>query len=148
MIMAVTDQQVAALRAQLANQPDEHKRLFRQLDWAAEGVPYSALIDAGFFEAVDRRFANGTTTTAAVTAYVGAVRSRLGSAADAVDPEAAERLILKVLGHGSVADLDANVAFSAKQLLLAALIADEDLDDAGLDEFMTSARMMADQWLT
>ena len=147
MIMAVTNQQVAALRAQLANQPDEHKRLFRQLDWATEGVPYSALIDAGFFEAVDRRFANGT-TTAAVTAYVGAVRSRLGSAADAVNPEAAERLILKVLGHGSVADLDAKVAFSAKQLLLAALIADEDLDDAGLDEFMASSRMVADQWLT
>ena len=63
-------------------------------------------------------------------------------------PEAAERLILKVLGHGSVAGLDAKVAFSAKQLLLAALIADEDLDDARLDEFMVSARTLADQWLS
>lgn len=83
-----------------------------------------------------------------MTEYVGAVRSRLGSASDAIDPEAAERLILKVLGHGSVSDLDDKVAFSAKQLLLAALIADENLDDAGLDEFMASARTLADQWLT
>jgi hypothetical protein len=147
MIMAVTDQQLAVLRAQLANHPGEHKRLFRQLDWTTDGVPYSALIDAGFFEAVDRRFTDGT-SIAAVTEYVGAVRSRLGSAADAIDPEAAERLILKVLGHGSVADLDAKVAFSAKQLLLAALIADEGLDDAGLDSFMASARTLADQWLS
>jgi hypothetical protein len=34
------------------------------------------------------------------------------------------------------------------QLLLAALIADEGLDDAGLDSFMASARTLADQWLS
>ena len=32
--------------------------------------------------------------------------------------------------------------------VLAALIADEGLDDAGLDSFMASARALADQWLS
>jgi hypothetical protein len=144
--MAVTDQQAATLRAQLANQPDEHKRLFRQLDWSTEGIPYTTLMDAGFFKAVDRRFANGV-TTGDVVEYVGDVRARLGAAGDRVDPQAAERLILKVLGRGSVADLDAKTAFTAKQFLLIALVADEHLDDAGLDEFMGEARKLADQWL-
>jgi hypothetical protein len=146
MIMAVTDKQAAVLRAQLANKLDEHKQLFRQLDWPTEGVPYTTLIDAGFFEAVDRRFGTGS-TPADVIAYVGDVRARLGDAADAIDPSAAERLILKILGQGSASDLDAKVAFTAKQFLLAALIADEQLDDAGLDEFLAQARKLADQWL-
>ena len=58
-----------------------------------------------------------------------------------------ERVILKVLGQGSVADLDAKVAFTAKQFLLAALVADEQLDDAALDEFLAETRKLADQWL-
>lgn len=144
--MPVTDKQVAVLRAQLANQPDEHKRLFRQLDWPAEGAAYKTLIDAGFFKAVDRRF-GASSTTGDVIEFVGDVRSRLGAAADKLDPQAAERLIGKVLGRGSVADLDANVTVTAEQFVLAALIADEQLDDTGLDAFMTQARKLADQWL-
>jgi len=53
----------------------------------------------------------------------------------------------KVLGHTSVADLDAKAAFAAKQYLLAELIADQHLDDAGLDTFLAQAREFADQWL-
>jgi hypothetical protein len=144
--MTVTDRQVATLRAQLAGQLDEHKELFRQLDWSAEGTAYTALIDAGFFKATDRRFAEGA-TAADVIEYVGDVRSRFDEAAEAIDPNTAERLILKVLGRGSVADLDAQAAFRARHFLLAALIADEQLDDTGLDEFLAQARKLADQWL-
>jgi hypothetical protein len=145
--MAVTDQQVATLRGQLAGQADEHKRLLRQLDWSTEGVPYAALVDAAFFKAVDRRFRQGT-TTADIVEYVGDVRSRFDEAAQAIDPQTGERVILKVLGHGSAADLDPKTAFRARHFLLAALIADEQLDDAGLDEFLGEARKLADQWLT
>ena len=144
--MAVTDQQVASLRAQLAGHLDEHKQLFGQLDWNTEGVAYAALIDAAFFEAVDRRFSAGT-TTADVIEYVGDVRSRFGEAAEAIDPQTGERLILKALGHGSAADLDPKTAFRARDFLLAALIAERLLDDAGLDEFLGEARKIADQWL-
>jgi hypothetical protein len=144
--MAVTDQQVATLRAQLAGHADEHKQLLRQLDWSTEGPAYTALIDAGFFEAVDRRFSAGT-TDADVIEYVGDVRSRFDEAAEAIDPQTGERLILKALGRGSAADLDPKTAFWARHFLLAALIADEQLDDAGLDEFLGEARKIADQWL-
>jgi hypothetical protein len=54
--MAVTDHQVATLRAQLAGNLDEHKRLRRQLDRAADGRAYSALVTSAFYEAVKRRF--------------------------------------------------------------------------------------------
>jgi hypothetical protein len=145
--MTVTDKQVATLRAQLAGNLAEHKRLFRQLDWQPEGLPYTALIDAAFFEAVDRRFANGG-TAGDVIAYVADVRSRFDEAAEAVDPEAAERLILKVLGQGSIADMDSKTAITAKQFILVALIVDEHLQGAALDEFLAQARELADQWLT
>jgi hypothetical protein len=144
--MPVTDTQAAALRAQLAGQADEHKQLFAQLDWGTEGTAFTALIDAGFFKAVDQRF-SAATTPADVIAYVGDVRSRFTEAASAIDPETAERLILKVLGRGSAASLDPVTAFRARQFLLAALIADQHLDDAGLDDFMAQARKLADQWL-
>jgi hypothetical protein len=52
-----------------------------------------------------------------------------------------------VLGRGSAASLDPVTAFRARQFLLAALIADQHLDDAGLDDFMAQARKLADQWL-
>ncbi|HEY3956086.1 MAG TPA: hypothetical protein VGM53_22175 [Streptosporangiaceae bacterium] len=146
--MAVTDRQAAALRAQLAGKRDEHKHLFSQLDWSAEGPAYVALMDAAFFKAVDQRFGGGRSTTDDVINYVADVRARLDTAADAIDPAAAERLILKVLGYGLINDLDSTVAFRAKNFLLAALITDEQLDDSGLDEFMTQARKLADQWLT
>lgn len=145
--MVVTDGQAAALRAQLAGKRAEHKQLFSQLDWPTEGAAYVALMDAAFFKAVDQRFGGGRSTADDVVNYVADVRSRLDTAADAIDPNAAERLILKVLGYGSVKGLDGTVAFRAKNFLLAALIADEQLDESGLDEFMTQARKLADQWL-
>jgi hypothetical protein len=42
---------------------------------------------------------------------------------------------------------DAKAAFAPKQYLLTALIADQHLDDAGLDAFLAQARKLADQWL-
>ncbi len=62
-----------------------------------------------------------------------------------MDPHDAERLIHKLLGRGSVADLDAKSAFAAQQYLLTVLIADQYLDDAGLDAFLAQARKLADQ---
>jgi hypothetical protein len=145
--MAVTDKQVATLRTQLAGRMDEFRQLFGQLDWETEGLTYVGLVDGGFFEAVDRRFGKGATPND-ITRYVADVRSRFDAAAEAIDPRAGERLILEMLGHGSTADLDDKVAFRARNFLLTALIADEHLDDAGLDEFMMRARKVADQLLS
>lgn len=145
--MPVTDRQVATLRAQLVGQTAGHKRRLAQLDWKTDGPGYTALLDAAFFEAADRRF-NAQTTDEEIIAYVANVRSRTEETADAVNPEYAERLIAKVLGRGgSIDDLEDKTGTRTKHVLLAALTIDQEYDDAGLDEFLTAARKIADRRL-
>jgi hypothetical protein len=145
--MAVTDDQVAALRAQLADDVEEHRRLLAQLNLDSGGTAYTALIDAAFFEAAERRFGTGS-TMAGIIEYVADVRARSDRVAEAVDARTAERLIRGVFKDDeSIRDLDPKAAFTAKQIVLSALIADEHLDDAGLDKVMAEARKLADQLL-
>lgn len=146
--MPVTDKQVATLRAQLAGHTAEHKNLLNQLDWKTDGPGYTALLDAAFFEAVDRRF-NAKTTDEEIIAYVANVRSRTDDTAEAVNPEYAERLIAKVLGRGgSIDDLEDRTGTRTKLFLLVTLVIDSESDDAGLDEFLGAARKIADRWLS
>lgn len=145
MTMPVTTDQVATLRAYLAGDFDSHKRLFGQLDRTAAQTGYTALLTAAFFEAVDRRFAqNGT--TAAVVEFVADVRARHLKRADELEPHVAERLILAILTDEDIDDLDTEAKIQTQIILLYALIADERLDDAGLDEFLVEARKLADEW--
>jgi hypothetical protein len=145
--MPVSDKQVATLRAQLAGHREEYKRLWSQLDWKTEGSGYTALLDAAFFEAADRRF-NAQTADAEIVTYVADVRSRTDEAAEAINPEYAERIIAKVLGRGdSIDDLEDKAATRAKHFLLVALTIDQEYDDSGLDEFLGAARKIADRWL-
>jgi hypothetical protein len=142
--MTVTDEQVAALRAQLADDVEEHRRLLAQLDLDSGGREYLALIDAAFFEAAERRFGNES-TTADVIEYVADVRSRSQRIAEAVDARLAEQLIRMVFSDSPAEQLDSKAALTAKQVLLGALIADEHLDDAGLDKVLADARRLADR---
>lgn len=145
--MAVTDLQVAALRAYVTGDFDEHDRLRGQLDRDADRAGWSALVAAGFFEAVDRRFAESG-TDADVVEFVGSVRARSETLSDEIDPRIAERLIQYSLGKGSISGMDGRVRLATQLLLLTALIIDEQLDDAGLDEFLAEARKIADQWIS
>ena len=76
------------------------------------------------------------------------MRARSDRLAAELDPDAAERVINAVLGHGSIRDLDKEVVTRAKLMLLAALVADARLDDAALDEFLAAARKLADQLMS
>jgi hypothetical protein len=146
-MMPVTDEQVATLRAHLAGDNDEYLRLWAQLDRQAAKTGYMALLAAAFFEAVDRRFTkNGTTTD--VIQFVSSLRVRLGCDADAIDPTIAERLIKDALGRGSIDDLAEEEIVRTKVILLTALISDERLDDAGLDNFMATARTLGDRLMS
>ncbi len=144
--MAVSADEVATLRAYLSGNMDEYRRMQQQLDPVAARSGYSALIAAAFFEAVDRRFARLGTTTADIIKYVGDVRARSARVSDALDPRAAERVIRHALGDGSIRDLDHDIVIGVQIVILSALIADERLDDSGLDQFMAEARKLADQW--
>lgn len=76
--MAVTEGQVATLRAQLAGDFEDYERQWARLDKEAATAGYTALIAAGFFEAVDRRFVKNSTIadTADIIEFVGDVRTR------------------------------------------------------------------------
>jgi hypothetical protein len=57
--MTATDDQAAVLRAQLAGDYDEHRRLLADLNSRGELAGYTALVTAAFIEAVDRQFGPG-----------------------------------------------------------------------------------------
>jgi hypothetical protein len=140
--MPVNDQQVAALRAQLAGDHEQHKRLLQQVDAAGGMHDYMSLVSAAFLEAADRRFATAS-LPAAVIEWVADVRSRSPEASEAIDPAAAERVILSTLGQGDISDLSGRDIRHNMRLLLPLLIADEQLDGSALDAFMASARKLA-----
>jgi hypothetical protein len=145
--MPVTDQQAAALRAQLAGDLAGHKRLLADLRGPADGRGYSGLLTAAFYTAVDSRFTRESTLDE-VTGFVADVRARAERVRDALDPQIAERVVVSAFTSDDLDDLDAGELTRTKMMLLAAIIADEHLDDAGLDEFMAKARALADELLS
>ena len=145
--MPVTDDQVAALRALLHDDMDRHRQLFAGLDRAEAKKGYPALVTAAFIEAVERRFGTGS-QPADIVAFVADVRARSDRLASRLDPDVSERAIQAVLGEGTVRGLDKEAVTGAKLLLMAGLIADARLDDAGLDEFLAAAKKLADQLMS
>jgi hypothetical protein len=144
--MAVTADQVATLRAFLARDFDQYGRLYEQLDPAAAKSGYTALIAAAFVKAVDRRF-DTDSTNADVIEFVGKARAQFDEKGDEIDPRAAERMIRAVYTDEEIDDLDTETLVGNQIILLTALIADEGLDDAGLDAFLAEARKLADEWI-
>jgi hypothetical protein len=143
--MPVTDEQEATLHAQLAGKTDEHVRLLDQLDPVAARTGYSTLVSAAFFLAADKRFPEGTPTSAIIE-YVADVRARSDRTAE-IDPVVAERVLLAVNTDEEIADIDASLSFRTQLVLLAALIADAQLGAQELDHFLLRARRLADRWL-
>jgi hypothetical protein len=145
--MPVTDQQVATLRAQLAGNLAEYKRLLAGLDSKADGHGYSALLTAAFYNAVDSRFTTDSTLDE-VTEFVADIRARTEQIRDALDPRIAERVLIAAFTNEDLDDLDNEEFIKTKMFLLAGIISDQHLDDAGLDEFMAKARAFADELLS
>lgn len=144
MSMAVTDDQVATLRAQLAGNVEEHKQRLAQLGKAEAATGYAALLSASFTLAAYQRFGKKG-DTAAVMRFVADVRSRTDDAA-AIDPRVAERLILATFTDEEIDDIDLQVRYETQIVLLAAIISDSKLDDAQLEQFLAKARGIADEW--
>jgi hypothetical protein len=143
--MAVTDEQVAALRAQLAGDTAEYRRRIADLDTAADRDGYTALLSAAFVVAAERRFSVGS-EVGDVLKFVADVRGRTPDAGDDIDARTAERLILAAVSDADIDDIDTDTAILTQLMLLAALTADAQYDDAGLDAFLVEARALADEW--
>ncbi|MEV0662976.1 hypothetical protein ACIBI3_25230 [Actinomadura luteofluorescens] len=147
--MPVTDKQVAALRAQLAGRPpEEHLRLFNELD-QTDYVGYAALLAAGLFEAIQRRFVKGgeVSDRSEIIEFVAAVRATGEASSDAVNPEVAEQVILHALGRGSPPDFDDETVLGHQIILLSALTAQANYSEAELNAFMVQIRADADEIL-
>jgi len=146
MTVEITPRPVAALRAQLSGNSPEHRRLISEFSGRDDRVAYSALVHAAFLDAVARRFTRQTQPSEVIE-YVADVRSRTDEIAAAVDPKASEQLILEALGSGTTDGIDTKTSSTAMLFLLTALIADEHLDSAALDQFIATARTTADYLL-
>jgi hypothetical protein len=140
----VGDEQVGALRAFLALQPDEVERLTKQLVDARHVEGYGELVYAAFVTAVRRRF-SPTWTIPDVIRFVATVRARLLDNEIEIDPLTAEILVRHALGDGIAAELDGEARTRAQIFLLGELVVDERLDNAELDAFLATARVLADQ---
>lgn len=135
--MAVTDLNVAALRAMLVHDFGEHQRLLDQHSEEETKKGYFPLLTAAFFIAVEQRF--GGKPRREIIQWVADVRARMDTK-DRIDPNVAETLILWVFGKASTADLDFNTDFGHQGMLLALLAEERDFDDARLDAFLQQAR--------
>jgi hypothetical protein len=126
---------------------DRYRRLFSGLDRAEAKKGYSALVTAGFAEAVERRF--GTSYQAAdIVEFVAGVRARSDRVAAELDPDIAERVIRVVLQDASVDDLSRDAITGAQLVLLIGLIADAQLGGQELDQFPAGARKFAGQLMS
>jgi hypothetical protein len=138
----VTADAMEAMRAYLKGDADGYRRMVDRLDPAAKKA-HGQLIGASFYIAANRRFA-ASHSNAQVVEFVGDLRARSDRLAEDIDPRQAERLIrASAFTDESVDDID-NGLYS---LLLAGLIADEQLTDADLETFLEEARELADEWL-
>lgn len=147
--MPVTDEQVATLRAQLRGDVNEHRRLLRQLDAEEANVGYPALIAAAFIEATEKRFIKDgrAADKSEVIDFVASVRGNDDNAPDAIDPQVAEAMILRLLGRGTMIKTDEETKLGHQIVLLAALVSRENFTEPELDDFLRKARSTADDFL-
>ncbi|PRY02138.1 hypothetical protein [Allonocardiopsis opalescens] len=147
MALAVTDEQLATLRALLSGEVEKYRGLFDRLDRRAAQDGYTALIAAGFFEAVDRKFSTGY-EYADIIDFVGRLRAQSDAAAEDVDPHAAELLIRHSLGEDvPVDEIDTKTMVSAQTRVLGRVVQEEGMSGAELDSFLADVRQLADNWL-
>jgi hypothetical protein len=145
--MAVTDTQIAALRAFLIHDADAMMHLAYQL---GEGgmQDYVRLAEAALSVAALRRFAPSF-TSADVVQFVASVRVARTADGDEyeLDPVLAERVLRHVLGQQDQGTLELESWLRTVIALLDAF-ADAELSTlADVDELLAEARALADWWL-
>lgn len=148
--MTITDDHVGTLEAQLAGRTEEHRRRLDQMDPGEANRGYSALVAAGLLVAIERRFIKDGKylPRTDVIDYVATLRASSRVAANALDPQIAERIILFGMEQGDIDDIDDNTVLGHQMFLLAALVSEENFNANELGAFLAQAREVADQWLT
>lgn len=135
-------EQVAALRAYLKQDLDEHERLVRQFGSDAAHATYGELVGSAFYLAA-RQWAAAGATFADVIDFVRNLRLQSEGLAREIDPTVAERLLRTGYIDEELAALDDDRVLRIQMLLLLAMISYGQPDDATLDRFLTEARELA-----
>ncbi|MFG2249410.1 hypothetical protein [Spirillospora sp. NPDC048823] len=148
--MIVTDDQVAALRAQLKGDSEKHRRLLNQLDPEAANVGYVSLVGGAFFEAARRRFLKDgiPADDAEIIDFVTSVRMWIDDQGDKLDPNASEIMIkiaIEKLPPEARSGISGDDGFRLQSFLLAGLISDAGLSPAELESFLATARSNAEE---
>ena len=144
----ITDPQVAALRAFLVHDTDDIAALAYQL--GEDGMMgYVRLAEAALSVAAKKRFAPQF-TNADLVKYVASVRaSRLADGDEFdFDPVVGEDVLRYSLGQNVTHPLELEPRLRAIIALLDGLAETELSSEADVDELLTDARRIADQWLT
>jgi hypothetical protein len=143
--MAVTEDQVAALRAYLRARTDteasDAERRFLTLSRTGRLDEVGTLVYGAFAAAARRRFSPAW-TSADIVRFVAGFRSSSAEAADLLSPSAAENQLREVLGEKQVILPPEEARARAQFLLLAALTVT--LDPQELDKFLADGRALAD----
>lgn len=144
--MPVTDAQLVWLRAYLAGEMDEARRVGSQVAAPGEAAGIGALVSAAFVVAARRTFAPGWTRDE-VTRYVARIRGLLSEQPDALDPLVAEQELRSALGEKLTTRTGAKSRGRAQFILLNALVQSLGLDEAGVADLLDQARGIADSLL-
>jgi hypothetical protein len=148
--MAVTDQQVEALRAYLSADSEaeaeavEAERQFIVLARTGHADGIGELLYAAFVIAARQAFAP-TWESADIIRFVADVRSSSGEASGILNPAVAEDQLRAALGQEPAGRSDEEARARAQLILLAALIARLGLTAPGLDKLLSDGRALADQ---
>jgi hypothetical protein len=149
--VAVADEAVATLHDLLARRFEEHSRRLNQLS-KSEVEHFTAMIDAAFFEAARSRFIKDGKPAGddEIIGYVAYARSWDEGSAEEIDPDAGERLInvvIEKLPLNALDNIDNDVAFNSKLMLLAAFVREADYSEEELAAFIRQVRGTAEEML-
>jgi hypothetical protein len=143
--VAVTDDQVAALRAYLTARTEtaasDAERQFLTLAKTGRVDEIGALVCGAFAAAARRRF-SPTWTSHEIVRFVADFRSSSAEAADLLSPSAAENQLREILGDKQGVRPPEEARARAQFLLLAALAVT--LDPPELDQVLAEGRALAE----
>lgn len=145
--MSVTDEQMVWLRAYLAGDLEEARRVNAQATAPGAAAGLGALVHAAFVLAARRKFAPRW-TRAEVIQFVARVRGLLSERSDVLDPAVAERELRSAQGEKLTSPTDVRSRGRVQFILLNALVQSLDLDDAEVAGLLGQARGLADSLLS
>lgn len=149
--MPVTDDIVATFRAYLSGDMEQWERLRKALDLDnthAKSRAYFAFLTASFAMAVERRF-NASTPREEIIAFVADLRARDEKWAERLDPDATERMIAMIFDDNvETDDIPRLQTIGIRMIVSAAIVRDDDLDSAELEDFLDKSRTLGNEVLS